>query len=193
MSNLKELVYRNRSYRRFRQQKGVPLETLRELVDLGRMSACSANQQPLKYILSADPEKNTAIFPHLRWAKKLADWNGPAEGERPAAYVVILGDKSISESFGQDHGIAAQSIMLGAAEQGLVGCMIANIDRPGLRAALGLGERYELLLVLALGIPAEKVVVDDLAPGGDPSYWRDEKSVHYVPKRRLKDVILEEW
>lgn len=193
MSTVRDLVYKNRSYRRFRQGTRISLETLRSLVDLGRMSACSTNQQPLKYILSADPGKNAAIFPHLRWAKKLTNWNGPADGERPAAYIVILGDKTISETWGQDHGIAAQSMMLGAAEQGLGGCMIANIDRPGLRAALHVPERYEILLVLALGEPAERVAVDELGPGADPGYWRDQEGVHHVPKRRLSEVILSEY
>ncbi|HTY09367.1 MAG TPA: nitroreductase family protein, partial [Candidatus Edwardsbacteria bacterium] len=173
--NIKDLVYKNRSYRRFQQDHKISLDALRELADLGRMSACGANKQPLKYILSASPAQNASIFPHLYWAKNLPDWKGPAEGERPTAYIVIVGDKTISEAFGQDHGIAAQSIMLGAVEQGLGGCMIANIDRPGLRAALKLDERYELLLVLALGKPKEAVVVDELDPKGDPKYWRDEK------------------
>ena len=193
MSTVRKLVYRNRSYRRFREDGRVSRETLRALADLGRMSACSANQQPLKYILSSEPQANARIFPHLRWAKKLAGWAGPEEGERPAAYVVILGDKSIVESFGQDHGIAAQSMMLGAAEQGLGSCMIANIDRPGLRAALDIPERFDLLLVLALGEPAEKVVVDELETGDDPGYWRDREEVHHVPKRRLSEVILSEY
>jgi nitroreductase len=193
VSTLRDLVYRNRSYRRFRQENAVSLETLRELADLGRMSACSANLQPLKYILSADPQKNADIFPHLRWAKKLANWSGPAEGERPAAYIVILGDKSVSESFGQDHGIAAQSILLGAAEAGLGGCMIANIDRTGLREALALDQRLEIMLVLALGVPDETVIVDELEPDGDSSYWRDAGGRHHVPKRMLRDVILREY
>jgi nitroreductase len=157
------------------------------------MSACGANKQPLKYILSADPAKNATIFPHLYWAKNLPVWNGPAEGERPSAYIIIVGDKTVSESFGQDHGIAAQSIMLGAVERGLGGCMIANIDKPGLRAALKLDDQYELLLVLALGKPVETVVVDELEPNGNSNYWRDGQQVHHVPKRRLHDIILAEY
>lgn len=191
--SIKDLVYRNRSCRRFHQDRPVSLATLRALADLGRMSACGANRQPLKYVLCADPARNATVFPHLFWAKNLPDWPGPAEGERPAAYIVIVGDRSISTSFGQDHGIAAQSIMLGATELGLGGCMIANIDKQGLRAALALTERYEILLVLALGTPAETVAVDDLEPDGGPSYWRDTAQVHHVPKRRLPDVILAEY
>jgi nitroreductase len=187
---LKELVHRTRSYRRFHEDVAVAGETLRELVDLARHSASGSNRQPLKFILSCDPETNASIFPHTRWAGFLKDWPGPAEGERPTAYIVILGDTEISKGFGCDHGIAAQSIMLGATEKGLGGCMIGSIARPKLRETLDIPERYEILLILALGVPAEKVVLEDLGPDGNIEYYRDENDVHHVPKRALDELIL---
>ena len=87
------------------------------------------NAQPLKYIISNNPEKNQLIFPTLAWAGYLKDWPGPIEGERPSAYLIMLGDKSISENFFCDHGIAAQSILLGAVEKELGGCIIMSIQR----------------------------------------------------------------
>jgi len=124
---IRDLVRKNRSYRRFYQEVAIELQTLRELVDLARLSASAANIQPLKYILSCEPQKNALIFPHLAWAGYLKDWTGPCEGERPAAYIIILGDTQISQSFGCDHGIAAQSILLGATEKGLGGCIIGTV------------------------------------------------------------------
>jgi len=190
---LRDLVLRNRSYRRFYQEVAIDLETLKELVNLARRSASAANLQPLKYILSCDPEMNARIFPHTRWAGYLKDWPGPAEGERPAAYIVILGDTDIHESFGCDHGIAAQSIMLGATEQGLGGCIIGSVDRDGLRQMLDVPERYEILLVLALGRPKETVVLEEVGPDGDIQYYRDAEDVHHVPKRPLDELILQEY
>ena len=152
---IKNLIAANRSYRRFVEHQAVTCETLRELVDLARLSASGANRQPLKYLLSCTHERNELIFPHLAWAGYLRDWPGPAEGERPAAYIVILGDTAISSSFGVDHGIAAQSILLGATERGLGGCIIASIQRQALRETLDIDPRYEILLVLALGQPQE--------------------------------------
>lgn len=185
-----DLVRRTRSYRRFHQDTPISEASLRELVDLGRLSASGKNVQPLKYILSYRPVQNASIFPHLRWAARLKDWLGPDEGERPSAYVVILGDREISSTAGCDQCIAAQSIMLGATERGLGGCMIRGIDRNGLRRELGLPERYDILLVVALGKPRETVVIDPLGPNGDTSYWRDEAGVHHVPKRSLDEIIL---
>jgi nitroreductase len=185
-----ELVERNRSYRRFYQEEAVDLETLRELVNLARLSASGANRQPLKFVLSADPERNALIFPHLAWAGYLEDWSGPEEGERPSAYVLVLGDLEISQAFGVDHGIAAQSILLGATEKGLGGCIIASVQREALRKALGIDARYKILLVLALGKPKETVVIDVVGPDGDIKYWRDSERVHHVPKRGLDEIIV---
>ncbi|MCX7683575.1 MAG: nitroreductase family protein [Anaerolineae bacterium] len=188
---IEELIRKNRSYRRFYQDVPVGMETLRELVNLARLSPSAANLQPLKYILSCDAETNALIFPHTRWAGYLKDWPGPAEGERPAAYIIILGDTTITKSFGCDHGIAAQSIMLGATERGLGGCMIGSIDRDGLRQALHIPDHFEILLILALGKPKEQVVIEQVGPDGDIRYYRDQDGVHHVPKRALEDLIVE--
>lgn len=187
---IRNLVLKNRSYRRFHQEVAIELETLRELVDLARLSASARNLQPLKYILSCDPPKNALIFPHLGWAGDLKDWPGPSEGERPSAYIVVLGDTEIRRTFGCDHGIAAQSILLGATEKGLGGCIIGSIQRERLREALDIPARYETLLVLALGQPKERVVIETVGSDGDMKYWRDSEAVHHVPKRRLDDIIV---
>jgi nitroreductase len=187
---LRDLVLRNRSYRRFHEEVDIKFETLRELVDLARNSASARNAQPLKYILSCDRGRNSLIFPHLAWAKFLTDWPGPQEGERPSAYIVMFGDTEVGRFWDYDAGIAAQSILLGATEKGLGGCMIANIQRERLRKDLNIPARYEILLVLALGKPGETVTLETVEPGGDTRYWRDDKSVHHVPKRRLDDIII---
>jgi len=189
---LEELIRKSRSYRRFDQDVAVRIETLRALVNLARLSPSGANLQALKYVLSCDPQTNARIFPHTRWAGYLKDWDGPEEGERPAAYIVILGDTELRKSFGCDHGIAAQSMMLGATYRGLGGCMLGALDRDGLRQALDIPEQYEILLVLALGRPKETVVLEDAGPDGDIKYYRDAEHVHHVPKRSLDELILRE-
>ncbi len=186
---LKELVLKNRSYRRFDQGRSIPEETLRELIELARLCPSGANKQPLKYIISNAAGKNSRIFSALAWAGYLKDWEGPAEGERPSAYIVILGDKDISESFGCDHGIAAQTILLGASEKGLGGCMVGSVQRKNLRKLLNIPEKYEILLVIALGKPAETVILEEAGPGGI-KYYRDSEGAHHVPKRRLEEIIL---
>ena len=188
---LHDLVVRNRSCRRFDESSAVERATLEALVDLARLSPSAANLQPLKYVLSCDFETNGTIFPHLAWAGYLKDWPGPAEGERPAAYIVILGDTTVSHNFGCDHGIAAQSILLGAREKGLAGCMIGLVAREKLQDALDIPSQHEILLVLALGKPHEEIILEEIGPDGDVKYWRDNKGIHHVPKRSLEDVIVD--
>jgi nitroreductase len=103
---------------------------------------------------------------------------------------VILGDTKIRANAGVDHGIAAQSILLGATEKGLGGCMIGAIQRDALRQSLAVPEQLEILLVLALGAPSERVVLDEVGSDGSIRYWRDQSDVHHVPKRSLDEIIL---
>jgi nitroreductase len=187
---IRDLILKNRSYRRFYQETPVSIATLRELVNLARLSASAANKQPLKYILSCDPQRNALVFQNLAWAGYLKSWPGPQEGERPSAYIVILGDKTISQSFGCDHGIAAQSILLGATEKGLGGCIIGSVRKGDLSQALAIPADYEILLVIAVGKPRETVVLETVGSGGDIKYWRDEQGVHHVPKRSLAEIVV---
>jgi nitroreductase len=187
---LEELVRKNRSYRRFDESFKVGLDTLKELVGLARLSASGANLQPLKYILSTAPEINEKIFSTLIWAAFLKDWTGPDKGQRPSAYIIVLLDKEVSGGAGVDHGIACQTMLLGAVERGLGGCMIGSVKREDLKQVMDLQDRYDILLVLALGKPAEEGVIEDIGPDGDTKYYRDENEVHHVPKRGLEDLII---
>lgn len=188
--SLEQLLARNRSFRRFRQEPGIDEKTLLDLVSLTTLCASAANRQPLKYVLSCDFERNATIFAHLRWAAALKEWSGPEEDERPTGYLVILGDKRIARDFYCDHGIAAQTILLAATERGFGGCMIASIDRDGLARTLNLPSHFEILLVLALGTPGEVVVLEPNKPPEPTPYWRDAAGVHHVPKRPLEDLIV---
>ncbi len=180
---IRDLVLKNRSYRKFHQDR-VDMGTLKELVDLARLSASGSNLQPLKYILSCDDRKNAVIAPFVGLGG-----NPPAE-DRPTAYIIILGDKGIRETFGCDHGIASQSILLGAVEKGLGGCIVGNVKRDELRQALAIPANLEILLALAIGKPKEQAVIDIVgADGNIKAYW-DELQIRHVPKRALNEIIV---
>lgn len=187
---LKDLIAKSRSYRRFDESVPVPMETLKELVELARLCPSAANRQPLKFMLFNDAETNAKILDCLAWAGYLSHWRGPAEGERPTGYILILGDTQIGKGYEVDEGIMAQSMMLGAVEQGFGGCMLGAIQRDKLRERLDIPEHFEILLVMALGKPAETVVIDPVGEDGDIKYWRDDEDVHHVPKRSLEELII---
>ncbi len=191
---LEDLIRSNRSCRRFYQDHVVDLVTLKSLVNLARLSASAANLQPLRYILSSTPDKNALIFSCLGWAGYLKGWRGPEEGERPAAYIIILSDTAKANDYvGYDCGIAGQSILLGAREKGLAGCMFGSINRPNLRQILKIDKKFKILLVIAVGKPKEDVVIETVGPDNNIQYWRDDKDVHHVPKRSLNDIIIDTY
>ena len=190
---LKELVMKARSYRRFDSSYEIEINVLREIVDTVRFIPSASNKQPLKYIISVSKEVNDKIFSTLSWAASLNDWDGPSKFERPTGYIVILTDTRIKEMADMDVGISAQTIRLLAEEKGLGGCMIASIDRDSLRRILNIANYLAVSLIIALGKPAEKVVVEEVNEGEKIEYYRDSSSVHHVPKRKLEEVLIGEF
>ncbi len=187
----RDLVTKCRSCRRFDGSHQLEGALLRDLVELASFAPSAKNLQPLKYIALSDPVSVAALFPLLSWAGYLADWPGPREDERPTAFLVMLGDSRISRDFGCDSGIAAQTIMLGATYAGLGGCMITAIDRKKARAELRIPEHFEILMVIALGLPRETVVIDRMAGEDSVRYYRDLHAIHHVPKRTVDEILLD--
>lgn len=188
--SLKDLLIKNRSYRRFQQDVRITEEELRELAGLVRWCASARNAQPLKYIIVNSPEACAGIFPNLAWAGYLTDWAGPEEGERPVAYMVQVLDTRIVENCLCDDGIQAQTILLGAVERGWGGCIIKAFKNEELRQVLNLPPYLKIIYVIALGKPKETVVVEKMEVGDDFKYWRDDKGIHHVPKRDESDFFV---
>jgi nitroreductase len=191
---LADLVARTRTVRRFREEVPLAPDLLEQLVDLARLGGSARNAQSLCYLIVTEPSLRAALFPLLAWAGYLPDWPGPAAGERPAAYIVCVLDRERQrgpESEAHfDLGISTQNLLLGAAERGVMGCRIGAFPADRVRALLQLDARYQPMLVVALGEPAETVVVETVRTDGDVRYWRDADGVHHVPKRPLGDILL---
>ncbi len=185
---LEDLVLKNRSFRRFDSNVPIAAETLEKLIGLARICPSSRNQQALKFLPVSQARLCSQIFPLLSWAGYLKDWDGPVTGDRPTGYIVVLGDTGLGAKFDIDLGICAQTILLGAVELKLGGCMIGSIQKEKLRSLLSVPSHLEILLVIALGQPVEKVVIEPVKDG-DIRYWRDETQTHHVPKRSLADII----
>ncbi len=186
---LRELIMKNRTYRRFDESAAITEQQLLSWVDLARYAASGRNAQPLKYILSCTPEKNQRVFETLAWAAYLTDWKGPVEGERPTAYLIQMLDKRIADHCFCDDGIAAQNILLGAVEEGYGGCIFRSINRKLLTESLHIAEHFEIINVIALGKPVEMVVIETMT-NNQFKYWRDENGVHHVPKRPIEEIVV---
>ncbi|MCK5157041.1 MAG: nitroreductase family protein [Spirochaetales bacterium] len=185
-----ELVNKCRSIRRFDESVEISRETLLELIDLARLSPTAGNNQPLRFSIVKGQETCNSITGLLGWAGALKDWDRPAAGERPSAYIIILFDTLKASNPKTDSGIAAHTILLGAVEKGLGGCMFGSIKREQLQELLKIDRQFSISLVVALGKPAEQVVIEQVSLGEDLHYYRDNESVHHVPKIKLNDLVL---
>ena len=184
----KALVENTRSIRRFQENEAISDQDLTELVDLARLAPSGRNLQPLKFFLSNTKSQNDLIFKTLSWAGYLKDWDGPAQGERPSGYIVVLLDKSLTDKT-IDHGFAAQNIVLGAREKGLGSCILKSVEKDKLAKDLSMPQHLEILMVIALGKPAEKIKIEQVKDN-DIKYWRDDNEVLHVPKRSLQEIII---
>jgi len=189
-----ELIKQTRSYRRFDEQRGVDESELRQLIELARLGGSARNQQPWQYMLITAPETCELIFPYVGWAGYLKNWKGPAPGQRPCCYIFCLLNRDwLKGSETEAHfdlGIATQNLLLGAMEKGIGGCRIGAIS-PKLIRHFELPTHLELSLIIALGYPAEEVLLTELPEAGEVAYWRDEQDTHLVPKRALEDIIVQ--
>lgn len=185
---LKEMVLKNRSYRRFFQEKKITTDQLKSLIEVARLTPSAANRQPYKFKLVCDEKMNENIYSCVKWAGYLKDWEGPKEGERPTGYIVMAAPNEVSAEC--DAGILGQTILLAAVEMGLGGCFMGSIDREQIAKWIGLSSEYKVVYVLALGYPKEEIVIEDIHADDDIKYYRDENEVHHVPKKMLEDILL---
>lgn len=191
--NFEELVQKNRSYRGFDESYTFTEEQLRHYVDLTRYTASSVNAQPLKYLIAWEREKTELILSMTKWARALPQMTLPKDGMHPTGFVIVCQDTDVAPNlarYQKDIGIVAQTITLAAVEDGLGGCMIGNFVPEEVKKTLNLPADIEPMLIIALGKPAETIVIEEINPGDSIKYYRDENDVHYVPKRKLDDILL---
>ncbi|NTW74140.1 MAG: nitroreductase family protein [Chlorobiaceae bacterium] len=188
--SLRDLLTRSRSVRRFDGSAPVGVEVLAELVELAGLTPSAANRQPLRYLAVTEPGLVDGVFGCLKWAGYLTDWAGPEPAERAPAYLVMLCREGDAAGAACDSGIAAQTILLGAAERGLGGCIVGAINRERLNSVLDIPGSWRVLMVIALGRPVETIVIDLIDDGEDIRYYRDSHGIHHVPKRKPGDVLV---
>lgn len=187
--DFKDIVQNTRTTRRFKQNVTIDKKELIELIDLTRTASSSKNMQPLKYIAITDEKIKDEIYKPLQWAAHLQDWN-QSEDEKPSAYILMINDTSIDGFAMIDCGISLQTIMLGATAKGYDGCPLASIDKDAYKKLFNLPSNLEPMLIIALGIKDENITIVDAID--DTNYYRDEKQNHFVPKRKLEDILINE-
>ena len=191
--NFLDLVKATRTCRRFRESEGLPEGTLTWLCECARYTSCATNGQALRFALVESREAREAIFPLLTFAGMLKD-GAPMEGERPAGYIVILGEKGRRETFNLlDAGLVSQTMQLAAQTRDIGTCIVYSLKHEKVAELVGtqtMERDLWPLLVLAFGMQKEKRVVVDAEDATNLKYWRDERGVHHVPKLPLATLIV---
>ena len=187
---IKDLILKNRSYRKFQNNRKIEVDTLEKLVDLARTTPSSKNLQPLRYILVTDEGDVDFVFSQLKWAWYLKTWEGPAKEERPPAYIIMCIDTNVNEKALIDSGISAQTILLGATELGMGGCIIRTVNGYKVSRHFELPSNIEIVQVIALGYPDQNIQLTEISDNEPIEYFEDESGTHFVPKRKLEDIIL---
>lgn len=179
-----ETILKRRTIRIFEKKK-IPKNILEKLVNAARLAPSAKNLQPLEYLVVDDEALSEKVFENVSFGGQVEKLR--KKENQPVAYILVLVNKKIcSEGFEHDTGLATGNIVLSAFEKGIGSCIIRAFNRQNLEKILNLPQNYFLDLVIALGYPAEKSVIEE---GEFRPYWRDEKGILHVPKRPLKEIL----
>ena len=187
--NVYDAIQNRRSIRKFTQTP-ISETTLRKLVDCARIAAYPMNLQPLKFLIIDRIADLEQVFSCTRWAGFLED-GLPKEGERPTAYILILGDTTIkaNSDFQVETGAAGATMTLAATEMGVASCWLGALNREKIRELFDIPEHLMILDMIALGYPAQESRAVPME-NGDFKYYMKE-NILQVPKRSLDEVLWE--
>ena len=180
-----------RTIRRF-EQRIVPDEELRHLIDMARFASCGSNKQFLRYIVIRQPEAVKAVFETTRWAGLVAPRRTPVWGvDAPLCFIAVTMPVDAENAIRHaDAGAAIQTIQLAAWERGLGCCWFASFDPAKVAEITGLAAGYKVLYLIAAGYPAESPV-SETAVDGNVDYYLDAEDVLHIPKLPVDEIT--EW
>jgi nitroreductase len=191
--NVYETILKRRSIRRF-QERAVPDEALERCIDAARLAPSGRNQQVIEYIVINDVKVLPGMFENIGGSAKLPPTKGgPRPEQAPKAYTIILinkdweGDANRRKVTLVDVGLAAENLILTAAEQGIGCCPILMFNEADIKLLLEIPDSYDIALVIIMGYPDESPVADVAADS--TSIWVDDKGIRHVPKRKLASII----
>jgi nitroreductase len=179
-------IISRRSIRRF-QQKKIDPKILKKMVNAARLAPSAANLQPLEFFIVDNENLCEKIFETTNWAAYIRPTWKPNKNERPVAYIIILVNEKNNPWYLRDASFAAENIVLTAESNNIGSCILCKIDREKIRKILKIPENIIIDSLVVLGYKAEQPVAVDFVDS--VKYWRDEKEVLHVPKRKFEDVV----
>jgi nitroreductase len=137
-------------------------ESLRRILQAGRMAGSAKNMQPCRFLVVRSDEKKRELATCGQFAQQVPN-------AAVAIAVVIPND---GREF--DAGRASQNMMLAAWAEGITSCAVTMHDADCARRVLRLPEDRRVAIVVAFGYPAEEGV-----QSGGAKRLPLEEIVHY--------------
>jgi nitroreductase len=147
-------------------------EILLTILEGARFAPSAGNIQPWHFIIVRDNETREKIAKGCRYGKFVS--------ESPVAIIACGNKQASSQWYAIDTAIALEHVVLGATALGLGTCWIGMFNEQAIRTTVNLPAYFEIIALLALGYPREKI---DL--------WA--KIIHMIrPRKRLDDILSNE-
>ena len=151
MSGLEEcvkLLLTRRSIRKFKDEK-VPLELVKEILDVARFAPSARNSQPWEFVVVTDPEIKEELA-------KIHPWAAPLR-RAPIGIIVVCDKGKSPTSYQLDCANVTLYIMLAARACGLGTVWIQALrNQDDIKRIVGIPEEKDPIAILAMGWPAEE-------------------------------------
>ncbi|MBQ9417487.1 MAG: nitroreductase family protein [Bacteroidales bacterium] len=184
---LDDLLRKSRSHRAYHKAYVVSRAELERIVGVCTKLPSGCNRQVLRYFLVTRDSGADRLLPLVKMGAALPELHLPLPGTEPEAFIIACSTVPEDNLVNIDLGIALQSMLLKAAEMGLNGLIMGAINRKAIQSAFALP--YQPLAVLAIGKGIDKIELVATDESASRAYYRKD-GVHYVPKVRLADLIL---
>lgn len=186
-ATLYRLLLKNRSHRGYDAHFEVRADQLRKIIEVNTCIPSACNRQVLRFrpVLAGEA---AAVLPHIRLGGAQPELHLPLPGTEPNAFIIVCSTVAEDRYVDIDLGISVQSMLLRAVEMGLNGICIGAFDKSKIIEAFDL--KAEPLLILAIGKGIERIELTEIGARDSRAYYR-ENGVHYVPKLRIEELIIE--
>lgn len=128
------------------QDKPVPAEVVRKIVEAGRLTGSSMNRQPWHFIVVDDP----GIIQQLASVAQTGSYISQVK----VAIVIVIGKTNFAES---DASRAIQSMILAAWSAGLGTNWVGFKGLDGAKPILGIPDDLDVFAILPIGYPTKKI------------------------------------
>lgn len=170
----RELYYSRRSTRSF-GDRGLNAAEIRSLLEAGMRAPNACNAQSWHFWVVTDPEVKAKFAAEGVCA--------PWVAQAPVVFVLGADSTALKNRFGaraeqfvlQDTALAAENMLLAAAEMGLGGCVIGAFSEEKCRALLQIPDCFGIHMLLPIGEASAEVPLRDRKPMDESVTWVGEE------------------